>query len=145
MKTYISDIYERDFYKVKKSLEKEINTQYLNLYTGNHIDPSQSLHFEHIVSMDDFLCLYNAAILSPETQSRILNHRKNIKCNVITPEKNTSRFSIVNWVLKKLERKNAIITPEKKGNVLYNEWKLRNDTLDFMETEIQKEITILSN
>jgi hypothetical protein len=137
--SYRRDVFEKGFSRVKKELYIETNNYHIDTYTGKPLNPGEPWDFEHIISAKEFSSIPEVDNLDFETQSRILNHRKNIGFTMRDINKSKSKYPLVEW----LERKSngRVLTNSEHYNIdVKKAEKLREKVLEFLIVEIKKAV-----
>ena len=98
---YRRDIFNKGFLKIKQEIFKETKNYHTDTYTGKPLKPGESWDFEHIISAKEFSDLPNIGLIDNETQSVILNHRKNIGFTMRVINKSKSKYPLIEWLNRK--------------------------------------------
>lgn len=134
---YQRNIFEKGFTKIKQQLYKETGNYHIDTYTGKPLKPGEAWDFEHIVSAKEFSSLSNVDKLDSETQSEILNSRKNIGFTMRNINKSKGKHSLIEW-LGWCSNGRTIPNAEFYGIDVVKAKKLRETTLRFLKSEIEK-------
>jgi hypothetical protein len=135
--SYRRDVFEKGFSKVKKELYKETNNYHIDTYTGKPLKPGEPWDFEHIISAKEFSSLPYVKQLDFESQSRILNHRKNIGFTMRNINKSKGKHPLIKWL--ETESNGRKISNAEYYNIdIKKAKKLRKKVLEFLTSEIKK-------
>jgi hypothetical protein len=134
--SYRRDVFEKGFSNVKKELYIETNNYHIDTYTGKPLKPGEPWDFEHIISAKEFSSLPQVELLDFETQSRILNHRKNIGFTLRNINKSKSKYPLIKWLEKKSNGR-SITNSEFYTIDIKRAKKLREKVLEFLKDEIK--------
>lgn len=138
--SYRRDVFEKGFAKVKAEIYSETNNFHTDTYTGKSLIPGGTWDFEHIISAKEFSTLPNIEKLDYDTQSQILNNRINIGFTERTINKSKSKYDLLDWLNRKSNGRKVNNSEFYKIDIKKAK-KLRNKTLKFLQSEINKHCT----